>query len=53
MASVMTLDFLKREASRGRRADFARYLRHASDAQAQSGDEWVWTFLGVERALIG
>ena len=39
MASVMTLDYLKAEAAKGKRGDFARYLRRVPDVPAQPGDE--------------
>ena len=41
MASVLTLDYLKAEASRGKRTDFARYLGSVPDAPAQDSDERV------------
>lgn len=41
MASVMTLDFLKAEAKKGKRSDFERYLGAVPDAPAQTGDERV------------
>lgn len=41
MASVMTLDFLKGEAAKGRRVDFERYLSRAPDVTAHAGDERV------------
>jgi predicted transcriptional regulator len=39
MASVMTLDFLKAEAKKGKRSDFELYLGAVPDASAQAGDE--------------
>ena len=41
MASVMTLDYLKSEGSRGERRDFERYLSLVSNAPAQENDERV------------
>lgn len=41
MASVMTLDYLKSEASKGKRSDFERDLSMVPDAPAQEGDERV------------
>ncbi len=41
MASVMTLDFLKAEARKGKRSDFDHYLGAVPDAPAQAGDERV------------
>lgn len=41
MASVMTLDFLKSEATKGRRSDFKRYLSMVPDVPAQAGDKRV------------
>ena len=41
MASVLTLDYLKAEASKGKRSDFERYLSSVPDAPAQAGDEIV------------
>ena len=41
MASVMTLDFLKSEAKKGKRSDFDRYFAAVPDAPAQAGDERV------------
>ncbi len=41
MASVMTLDFLKSEAAKGRRSDYQRYLSMVPNAPAQAGDELV------------
>ena len=39
MACVMTLDYLKAEASKGKRSDFERYLSMVPDVPAQAGDE--------------
>ena len=39
MASVLTLDFLKVEAAKGKRSDFDHYLSMVSDVPAQVGDE--------------
>ncbi len=41
MASVLTLDYLKAEASKGTRSDFKRYMSMVPDASAQEGDERV------------
>ena len=41
MASVMTLDFLKAEATKGKRSDFDHYLSMVPDIPAQQGDEQV------------
>lgn len=41
MASVMTLEFLKAEASKGKRSDFDHYLSMVPDVPAQPGDERV------------
>lgn len=41
MASIMTLDYLRLEASKGNRNDFTHYLSMAPDAPAQEGDEGV------------
>lgn len=41
MASVLTLDFLKLEATQGRRSDFERYRSMVPSAPAQVGDERV------------
>lgn len=41
MASVITLDYLKSEGSRGKRSDFERYLSMVPDAPAQERDERV------------
>ena len=39
MASVLTLDFLKSEAAKGKRSDFEHYLSMVPDAPPQAGDE--------------
>jgi predicted transcriptional regulator len=39
MASVMTLDYLKSEAAKGKRSDFDQYLSRVPDAPAPHGDE--------------
>ena len=39
MASVLTLDFLKSEATKGKRSDFEHYLSMVPDAPAPAGDE--------------
>lgn len=41
MASVITLDYLKSESSKGERSNFERYLNMVPDAPAQEGDERV------------
>ncbi len=41
MASVMTLDFLKAEATQGQRSHFDRFLALVPDAPAQKGDDRV------------
>jgi len=41
MASVLTLDYLKAEATRGDRGTFAHYLGRVSDVPALEGDEAV------------
>ena len=41
MASVLTLDYLKAEAAKGRRSDFEHYMGQAPDVPAQDGDERV------------
>jgi predicted DNA-binding ribbon-helix-helix protein len=41
MASVLTLDYLKSEAKKGKRSDFEHYLSMVPDVPAQSGDEQV------------
>jgi predicted transcriptional regulator len=38
MASVLTLDYLKAEAARGRRGDFDRYMGLVPDASPAAGD---------------
>ena len=39
MASVLTLDFLKAEAAKGKRSDFDHYLSMVPNVPAQEGDE--------------
>jgi len=39
MASVLTLDFLKAEAAKGKRSDFDHYLSMVPDVPAQVGDK--------------
>lgn len=39
MASVMTLDYLKAEAAKGKRSDFNKFLKLVPDAPAVKGDE--------------
>ena len=39
MASVMTLDYLRKEAAQGRRADFLAVLDRAPDIPPLQGDE--------------
>lgn len=41
MASVLTLDYLKSEAKKGKRSDFEHYLSLVPDVPAQAGDEQV------------
>lgn len=41
MASVLTLDYLKAEAAKGKRSDFDHYLSMVPDVPAQVGDERV------------
>jgi len=41
MASVLTLDFLKAEAAKGKRSDFDHYMRMVPDVPAQEGDKRV------------
>jgi len=41
MASVLTLDFLKAEAAKGKRSDFDHYLSMVADVPAQVGDKRV------------
>ena len=41
MASLQTLDYLKREAALGKRSSFERFLNLVPDAPAQSGDDLV------------
>ncbi len=39
MASVLTLDYLRAEAAKGKRSDFDRYLAAVPDAPPIPGDE--------------
>lgn len=39
MASVMTLDYLKTEAAKGKRNDFKRFLKMVPDKPAKKSDE--------------
>ena len=41
MASVLTLDFLKSEAAKGKRSDFEHCMSMVSNVPAQVGDERV------------
>ena len=41
MASVMTLDFLKSEAAKGKRSDFEHYMSMVPDIPTSMGDERV------------
>lgn len=41
MASVLTLDFLKQEAAKGKRSDFDHYLSLVPDTPAQEGDPQI------------
>ena len=41
MASVLTLDFLKSEAAKGKRSDFEHYMNRVPDIPASMGDERV------------
>ncbi len=41
MASVLTLDYLKAEAAKGKRSDFDHYLSRVPDVPAQEGDKRV------------
>lgn len=38
MASVMTLDYLKAEAAKGKRNDFKKFLKMVPDKPAKKGD---------------
>ncbi|BCU08043.1 toxin-antitoxin system HicB family antitoxin [Allochromatium tepidum] len=40
MAAVLTLDYLRTEAAKGRREDFLQLLDLAPDAPPLPGDEW-------------
>ena len=39
LAVVLTMDYLRREADAGRRADFEKYLASVPEAPPQPGDE--------------
>jgi predicted DNA-binding ribbon-helix-helix protein len=39
MVSVMTLDYLKAEAAKGKRNDFKKFLKMVPDKPAKKGDE--------------
>lgn len=41
MASVLTVDYLRREGAQGKRRDFTRFLSLVPDAPAQPGDALV------------
>ena len=41
MASVLTLDYLKAEAAKGKRSDFYHYLSMVPDVPARDGDKRV------------
>ena len=41
MASVMTLDYLRSEAGKGKRSDFEHYLSRVPNAPADANDEPV------------
>ena len=41
MASVLTLEFLKSEATTGKRSDFEYYMSIVPNVPAQAGDELV------------
>ena len=41
MASVMTLDYLRTEAGKGKRSDFEHYLSRVPNAPADANDEPV------------
>jgi len=41
MASMQTLDYLRREAALGKRENFEKFLKLVPDAPAQAGDEIV------------
>lgn len=41
VASVLTLDFLKQEAAKGKRSDFDHCLSLVPDALAQEGDRQI------------
>jgi HicB family len=39
MASIQTLDYLRREAALGKREDFEQFLKRVPDVRAQAGEE--------------
>lgn len=39
LAVMLTMDYLRREAAAGRRADFEKYLASVPDVAPQAGDE--------------
>ena len=41
MASVQTLDYLRREAALGSRAEFDRFMRGVPDAEPDAGDALI------------
>ncbi len=41
LASVMTLDYLRAEAGKGKRSDFEHYLSRVPNAPADANDEPV------------
>lgn len=41
MASVLTLDFLRAEAAKGKRSDFEHYLSRVPNVPAQDGDKLI------------
>lgn len=43
MASFQTLEFLRREATQGKREDFEALLHLVPDVAAQPGDTWEFT----------
>ena len=47
MASVMTLDYLRAEAGKGKRSDFEHYLRRVPDTPAESNDKPVKGKIGI------
>jgi hypothetical protein len=43
MASVMTLDYLKQEAAKGRRSDFDQFMKLVPSATVMPGDHGLLT----------